>query len=146
MNNALPENNDQKKTFQSGEEFVNRILIFSTDSDFCRSLTMLFQSKYQVVSATSIEELLTIVSKEGVDLLLIDSTKSDKDILLAVKNIKLTFSKLVIVLMYVYKYSDGEQEKQFRQYVDAILYKPVEASKLMDTMDDLLLTQNGNIK
>jgi DNA-binding NtrC family response regulator len=142
MNNVSSKNNGQEISTHTGEEYSKRILIFSTDNDFCRSLTMLFQSKYQVVSATSIEELQMKMSKEKVDLLLTDSTKSDKDIFLVVKNIKSTYPHLFIVLLYVYKYSDVEQEKQFRQYVDAILYKPVDASKLMDIMDDLLTSKN----
>jgi DNA-binding NtrC family response regulator len=141
MNNVSAKNSVREKSTHAGEEFSQRILIFSTDNDFCRSLTMLFQSKYQVVSATSIEELQMKMSKERVDLLLTDSTKSDKDIFLVVKNIKSTYPHLYIVLLYVYKYSDREQEKQFRQYVDAILYKPVDASKMMDIMDDLLASK-----
>ena len=144
MNIISAKNNDQEKSTHTSEEFSQRILIFSTDNDFCRSLTMLFQSKYQVVSATSIEELQMKMSKERIDLLLTDSTKSDKDIFLVVKNIKSTYPHLFIVLLYVYKYSDGEQEKQFRQYVDAILYKPVDAPKMMDIMDDLLTSKNRN--
>jgi DNA-binding NtrC family response regulator len=145
MKNVAAKNNGQEISNHTGEEFSKRILIFSNDNDFCRSLTMYFQSKYEVVSASSIEELLVILSKEKFDLLLTDSTKSDKDIFPAIKNIKSTYPHLYIVLLYVYKSSDGEQEKQFRQCVDAILYKPVDASKMMDIMNDLLGQRNKKI-
>jgi DNA-binding NtrC family response regulator len=138
MSNVSSENKNEGKSANTGSEFSKKILIFSTDHDFCRSLTMLFQSKYQVISVTSIEELQIKVTQEQVDLLLTDSTKWDKDIFLVVKNIKSAYPQLFIVLLYVYQYSDSEQEKQFRKYVDAILYKPVDASKMMDIMDDLL--------
>jgi DNA-binding NtrC family response regulator len=123
--------------------FTKKVAIFSLDADFCKNLTLLFRSRYQVSSANSVDELIQCLIDEKINLLLIDSTKLDKDFLLFIKKVKKSYPNILIVLLYVFKYSEGEIEKQFRQYVDVIMYKPVDATQMMSAIDGLLM-KNGN--
>lgn len=115
-----------------------KILIFSEDIDFCRSLTLLFQSKYDVLSTTVIEETFDLVGKEKVDLILADSAISDERILSAIKKIKNVRTEIIIILLYVYNFSNIELEKNYREFVDGLFYKPVDIYQVMSVIKDLL--------
>jgi DNA-binding NtrC family response regulator len=128
------------KLDQTTGNHKKKILIFSTDIDFCKSLMMLFQSKYDVISTTEMDNIFTIIANDQVDLLLTDSAKSERDILRAIKNIKSVVKELFVVLLYIYKFSEEETENEFRKYVNTILYKPIDVSQLEKILDTLLVT------
>jgi PleD family two-component response regulator len=128
------------KLDQTTGNHKKKILIFSTDFDFCKSLEMLFQSKYDVFSTTDMDSLFSIIANDQVDLLLTDSAKSERDILRVIKNIKSVVRELFVVLLYVYKFTEEETENEFRKYVNTILYKPIDVSQLENILDTLLVT------
>jgi DNA-binding NtrC family response regulator len=116
---------------------LKKILIFSADTDFCRSLTFLFQSKYHVTSTTILEELEVLIRKERIDLLLADSNKSDERVYIFIQNLKDIYINLLIVLLDVRKSFGLKTEENIRTYVDEILLKPVNANQMLDVIDEL---------
>lgn len=125
-------------TITHTNQYSKKILIFSEDIDFCRSLTLLFQFKYDVISTTVIEEIFDLVGKEKVDLILVDSAISDERILSAIKKIKNIRTEIIIILLYIYKFSNIELEKNYRECVDGLFYKPVDIYQVMGVIKDLL--------
>lgn len=125
-------------TITHTNQYSKKILIFSEDIDFCRSLTLLFQFKYDVISTTVIEEIFDLVGKEKVDLILVDSAISDERILSAIKKIKNIRTEIIIILLYIYKFSNIELERNYRECVDGLFYKPVDIYQVMGVIKDLL--------
>lgn len=115
-----------------------KILIFSSDSDFCRSLALLFQSMYEVYFTTSVDELLKIIKEKNINLVIADSPVSDGTVYPFVQTAREQYPNLFIVLLYVYKFSNINLEKKYRQHVDALFYKPVDINQLTTIINSLL--------
>lgn len=120
------------------DKIQQKVLIFSSDSDFCRSLALLFQSMYEVYFTTSINELLKFIEEKNINLLIVDSPVSDGTVYPSIRDARVQYPKLFIVLLYVYKFSNIDLEKKYRQYVDALFYKPVDINQLTNIINSLL--------
>lgn len=115
-----------------------KILIFSSDSDFCRSLALLFQSMYEVHFTTSVDELLQTIREKNINLVIADSPVSDGTVYPFIQTARVQYPNLFIVLLYVYKFSNIDLEKKYRQHVDALFYKPVDINQLTNIINSLL--------
>lgn len=120
------------------DKIQQKVLIFSRDSDFCRSLALLFQSMYEVYFTTSINELLKFIEEKTINLLIVDSPVSDGTVYPSIRDARVQYPNLFIVLLYVYKFSNIDLEKKYRQYVDALFYKPVDINQLTNIINSLL--------
>ncbi|MDI6803960.1 MAG: hypothetical protein QME58_08965 [Bacteroidota bacterium] len=120
------------------DEIPQKILIFSRDSDFCKSLALLFQSMYEVYFTTSIDELLKIINDKNINLVIADSPVSDGTVYPSIRDARVQYPDLFIVLLYVYKFSNIDLEKKYRQHVDALFYKPVNINQLTNVINALL--------
>lgn len=132
--------------FTNKDDNLKKILIFSADTDFCRSLTLLFQSEYQVISTTILEELEVLIRKERIDLLLTDSNKSDERVYILIQNLKDIYKNLFIVLLDVRKSFGSETKENIHKYVDEILFKPVDANQMLEVISSLLVLKCNNSK
>lgn len=115
-----------------------KILIFSSDSDFCRSLALLFQSMYEVYFTTYVDELLQIIKEKKINLVIADSFVSDGTVYPFIHTARVQYPNLHIVLLYVYKFSNIDLEKKYRQHVDVLFYKPVDINQLTNVINGLL--------
>ncbi len=140
MNKDVNVNITEQQFSKNNEHFFKKILIFSEDSDFCRSLALLFQSKYQVIYTTNLEELNALINNERIDLLLADSNKSDQQVYYFILNLKNQYKNLLIVLVDIYKSFGTETKENIHTYVDEILLKPVEAIQMLDVIDQLFVS------
>lgn len=146
MNKDVNVNITEQQFSKNNEHFLKKILIFSADTDFCRSLTLLFQSKYHVISTTILEELEVLIRKERIDLLLADSNKSDERVYILIQNLKDIYINLLIVLVDVYKSFGTETKENIHTYVDEILFKPVDANQMLNIINELLATKGKKIR
>ncbi len=120
------------------DKLQQKVLIFSRDSDFCRSLALLFQSMYEVYFTTSTDELLKIINEKNINLVIADSPVSDGSVYPSIRDARVQYPDLFIVLLYVYKFSNIDLEKKYRQHVDALFYKPVDINQLTNVINALL--------
>lgn len=117
------------------EKQKNKIVIYSTDLDLCKSISMLLQSEFEIkYSTASLNNIDT-----NIDLLIVDVPVSDGEILNALKLIKAKKPSIKILLLYVYKIYNKEIEKFYRSYADIILYKPIEINQLIIAVNNLIL-------
>jgi DNA-binding response OmpR family regulator len=121
------ETGDQKKT----------ILLYSPDLNFCFSLSMLFQDRYNVITTTNLGMLDKLVADYSANLILVDAVPSEKLIerLAALRGLN---TKLPIILLYVYNAKDVNLDHMIREHVDSVFYKPFEILPVSKRIEELL--------
>src|SRR5512140_2428601 len=108
-----PEEDGAKKT----------ILIYSPDLNFCFSLSMLFQNRYNVSTTTNLGMLETFLANYSADLVMIDAFPSTK-IVQTLEGLKELKRHLPIIMLYVYNSKEVGMDKAIRGHVDSVFYKP----------------------
>lgn len=116
-----------------------KILICSSDTDLSDSISMLFESMYDT-ECSKCENLIKKV-QSGYDVLIIDVPMNEDYLLNIIKGIKRIKPEMPIILLYVYKLSNEELERNFRAYSDYILYKPIDILHLTHTIENLLIVK-----
>jgi len=121
------EQGDQKKT----------ILLYSPDLNFCFSLSMLFQDRYNVITTTNLGMLDKLVADYAADLVLVDAVPSEKLIerVTALRGLK---KELPIIMLYVYSAKDVNLDRTIRDHVDSVFYKPFEIVPVSRRIEELL--------
>ncbi len=119
------------------DEKKKTILIYSPDMNFCFSLSMLFQDRYNVITTTNLGMLEKFLATHTIDLVMIDAVPSEKMVerLGALKELN---QNLPIIMSYVYSAKDVNLDQAIRQRVDSVFYKPFEVNTVSRRIDDLL--------
>jgi DNA-binding NtrC family response regulator len=119
------------------EEGKRTILIYSPDLNFCFSLSMLFQDRYNVITTTSIGSLDKFVSDYSADLVLIDAVPSEK-LLQRIEALKQLKADLPLIMLYVYNGKDVRLDQNLRKQVAAVFYKPFEVAAVSQKIQEIL--------
>ena len=113
------------------------ILIYSPDLNFCFSLSMLFQNRYNVSTTTNLGMLETFLANYSADLVLIDASPTAK-IVQTLEGLKELKRHLPIIMLYVYNSRDVDMDKAIRGHVDSVFYKPFDISAVSKRIEELL--------
>ena len=113
------------------------ILIYSPDLNFCFSLSMLFQDRYNVITTTNLGLLDKFVGTYSADLVIIDAIPSKK-ILGRLEGLRGVKSDLPIIMLYVYNSKEVELDTAIRKHVDSVFYKPFEIDSVSERIGSLL--------
>ena len=119
------------------DESKKTILIYSPDLNFCFSLSMLFQDRYNVITTTNVGMLERFVGTYSPDLVMMDAVPSQK-ILDRLEELKSVKRNLPIIMLYVYSAKDVTLDQAIRSRVDSVFYKPFEVNTVSCRIDDLL--------
>lgn len=111
------------------------IIIYSPDLNFCFSLSMLFQDRYNVMTTTSLSMLEDMVIQHTTDLLILDAVPSAKII---ERLDRLKEASVPIIMLYVYSPKGTPFEPAIRCRVDAVFYKPFDIADVARRVDELL--------
>lgn len=122
-----PEEDGAKKT----------ILIYSPDLNFCFSLSMLFQNRYNVSTTTNLGMLETFLANYSADLVMIDAFPSTK-IIQTLEGLKELRRYLPIIMLYVYNSKEVAMDQAIRGHVDSVFYKPFDISAVSKRIEELL--------
>jgi DNA-binding NtrC family response regulator len=130
---------DIRKPAQAAEveEGKRTILIYSPDLNFCFSLSMLFQDRYNVITTTSIGSLDKFVADYSANLVLIDAVPSER-LLQRVDALKQLKADLPIIMLYVYNAKDVSLDRTLRRQVAAVFYKPFEVAAVSQKIQEIL--------
>jgi DNA-binding NtrC family response regulator len=121
------ESSEEKKT----------ILIYSPDLNFCFSLSMLFQDRYNVITTTNIGMLDKLVADHSANLVMVDAVPTEK-LIERLESLKGLNQHLPIILLYVYSSKDMAMDKVIRAHVDSVFYKPFEIAPVSKRIEELL--------
>jgi DNA-binding NtrC family response regulator len=120
------------------EEGKKTILIYSPDLNFCFSLSMLFQDRYNVITTTNIGSLDKFVADYSADLVLIDAVPSEK-LLQRVDALKQLKADLPLIMLYVYNGKDVRFDQCLRKQATAVFYKPFEVAAVSQKIQEILV-------
>ena len=113
------------------------ILIYSSDLNFCFSLSMLFQDRYNVITTTNAMMLETFVTHYAANLMIVDAAPSSK-IIDTLQRVKDFNRQLPVIMLYVYNSKEQALDRTVRNEVDAVFYKPFDLSAMSKRIDELL--------
>lgn len=113
------------------------ILIFSPDTNFCLSLSMLFQDRYNVVTTTDLALIEELAADNGASLAIVDEVPSDQ-VISAIDSLHGSCEGIPVVMLYVYNSRDVALDRAMRSHADAVFYKPVEISAVSKCIDEIL--------
>ena len=126
------------------DETKKTILIYSPDLNFCFSLSMLFQDRYNVITTTNSSMLQTFVAHYAANLVIVDASPTEKmiDVLHRVKELN---RQLPIIMLYVYSPKEASLDKAVRSEVDSVFYKPFDLSAMSKRINELLPMMDANV-
>ena len=122
---------------QDMDEKKKTIIIYSPDLNFCFSLSMVFQDRYNVITTTNLGMLEKFVAIYSADLVIVDAVPSDK-LIERIDVLKGSTGTLPVIVLYVYSGRDVALDRAIRTHVDSVFYKPFEINAISKRIDELL--------
>lgn len=119
------------------DETKKTILIYSPDLNFCFSLSMLFQDRYNVITTTNPGMLETFVGEYAADLVVVDAVPSEK-MIERLDGLKALNNCLPIIMIYVYSQKEIMLDSTIRRHVDSVFYKPFDVADMSKRIAELL--------
>lgn len=140
MNMTIPTDAEKEPQFARRDVDGNKktIIIYSPDLNFCFSLSMLFQDRYNVITTTNMGMLEEFVESHSADLVMIDAVPSES-IIERLGRLKRTKKNLPVFILYVYNSKDVKLDRAIRDHVDSVFYKPFEISTISRRINELLM-------
>jgi DNA-binding response OmpR family regulator len=129
--------NGSRSSVATMEEGKKTILIYSPDLNFCFSLSMLFQDRYNVITTTNAGMLKSFVSHYSANLLILDAPPSEQ-IIEHLHTLKDLNCHLPIIMLYVYSPKEASLDGKVRQNVDSVFYKPFDLAAVSKRINELL--------
>ena len=131
-------NNQKRPTMLPNVDTEKRtILIYSPDLNFCFSLSMLFQDRYNVVTTTNPGMLESFVDHYAADLVIVDALPTEK-MIERLAGLKSRDQRLPILMLYVCGPRDTALDALARQHVDSVMYKPFDVADMARRIAELL--------
>ncbi|MEK7671687.1 MAG: hypothetical protein AAB344_05655 [Bacteroidota bacterium] len=121
------------------DENKKTVLIYSPDLNFCFSLSMLFQDRYNVITTTSSSMLEELVRNYAASLLIVDASPTEK-LLGLLHHVKELNKQLPIIMLYVYSPKEAHLDRAARSEVDSVFYKPFDLTAMSKRINELLPT------
>lgn len=119
------------------DENKKSIIIYSPDLNFCFSLSMVFQDRYNVITTTNLGMLEKFVAIYSADLVIVDAVPTEK-LIGRIDGLRGTNRRLPVIILYVYSAKDVTLDRAVRGHVDSVFYKPFEISAVSKRIDELL--------
>ena len=113
------------------------ILIYSPDLNFCFSLSMVFQDRYNVITTTNLGMLEKFVAIYSADLVIVDAVPTEK-LIQRIDGLRTSNRVLPVIILYVYSSKEVAMDRVIRSHVDSVFYKPFEISAVAKRIDELL--------
>lgn len=119
------------------DEKKKTILIYSPDLNFCFSLSMLFQNRYNVITTTDATMLEKFVANYAANLVIVDASPTAK-MLERLQKVKASNPTVPIIMLYVYSPKEAQWDRAARQNVDSVFYKPFDLPAMSKRISELL--------
>lgn len=120
---------------------MKKILLLDSDKKFVKSLEILLNDRYQLISTYHPNLALPIIKKQKIDLLLTDVDFRNVPVLPFFKQVRAVQPDVFIVLMYTVFGQHEDTEVEIKQFVDDVLYKPFDPDVLFDILEKRLNNQ-----
>ncbi len=128
---------DQRPVPPSRGEERQSIVLYSPDMDYCMSLRLLFQDRYNMITTTDASMVVTIVNAFQPDLVIIDALPTLR-MRRRVELMKRNNAGLRVMIFCTQRISDQEVHEFLRISVDAVFSKPVDLVEITDRIHELV--------
>lgn len=119
------------------DENKKTIIIYSPDLNFCFSLSMVFQDRYNVITTTNMGMLEKFVAIYSADLVIVDAVPTDS-LIGRIDALRASKQNLPVIILYVYTPKDMALDRTIRAHVDSVFYKPFEINAVSKRIDEIL--------
>lgn len=120
----------------SGREDRQAIVLYSPDMDYCMSLRLLFQDRYNMITTTDVNMVVTIVNAFQPDLVIIDALPTQR-MRHRVELMKRNNADLRVMFFCTQRFPDQEIHDFIHTSVDAVFSKPVDLTEITDRIQEL---------
>jgi DNA-binding NtrC family response regulator len=118
----------------AGSKKKETILVHSADPDLSKSLSILLQNQFKVVTTETVEDLGLQRNNKCVSLLVVDLERSIPSLLGEFEFRRLQNSDAPIIVLYAFRQGKPEWEKRIRSLANQVLYKPVQIEQILDAI------------
>ena len=129
-------------TVQRNNTHGETIVLFSPDMDFCMSLRLLYQEKYEIVTTTDPEMILDLVASFHPDLVILDAFPTNP-MRRRFKEIKKEYPAAQIMVFYASQFNDRGVREVLRTSVDAAFSKPIDLNEVTERIYGLITGDRG---
>lgn len=119
---------------KNGKKKRETILIHSADKDLTKSLSILLQDQYNIVTTETVEELGSQRNNTCVSLLVVDLERSIPLLLAEFEFRHLQEDDAPIIVLYAFRQGKPEWEQKIRALANEVLYKPVQIEQILDAI------------
>lgn len=118
------------------KEEQQAIVLYSPDMDYCMSLRLLFQDRYNMITTTDVNMLVTIVNAFQPDLVIIDALPTER-MRRRVELMKRANAAMRVMFFYTQRFADSDVHEFLRTSVDAVFSKPVDLAEITERIREL---------
>lgn len=118
------------------KEEQQAIVLYSPDMDYCMSLRLLFQDRYNMITTTDVNMLVTIVNAFQPDLVIIDALPTER-MRRRVEMMKRANAAMRVMFFYTQRFADSDVHEFLRTSVDAVFSKPVDLAEITERIREL---------
>ena len=118
----------------SGARVKKTILLHSADKDMMKSLSILLQEQYTIISTQTVEELELQRTNNSIYLLVVDLERSIPALLSEFESRRKQGSNAPIIVLYAFRQGRPDWEKRIRLLADRVLYKPVPIEQILEAI------------
>lgn len=119
-----------------GKDEQQAIVLYSPDMDYCMSLRLLFQDRYNMITTTDVNMLVTIVNAFQPDLVIIDALPTER-MRRRVELMKRANAAMRVMFFYTQRFADSDVHEFLRTSVDAVFSKPVDLAEITERIREL---------
>ena len=121
---------------REGKDEQQAIVLYSPDMDYCMSLRLLFQDRYNMITTTDVNMLVTIVNAFQPDLVIIDALPTER-MRRRVELMKRANAAMRVMFFYTQRFADSDVHEFLRTSVDAVFSKPVDLAEITERIREL---------
>lgn len=131
-------NDKRTKATAVGTEKPRRtVLFYSPDVDFCVSIRLLFQDRYQVVTVSDPEMLMVMVREFRPYVMIVDSAPT-KTMQQRFEVIKRENPRIRVMSFYAPQFNSGPETRSHFPGVDAAFSKPIDLAEVTKSMGEMM--------
>ena len=128
---------DRRPDSSAAREDAQAIVLYSPDMDYCMSLRLLFQDRYNMITTTDLNMLVTIVNAFQPDLVIIDALPTQR-MRRRVELMKHGNAEMRVMFFCTQRFTDQEVHEFIRSSVDAVFSKPVDLVEITERIRELV--------
>jgi DNA-binding NtrC family response regulator len=114
----------------------NTILIHSADRDLTKSLSIVLQDQFTILTTETVTELSRQRENHTVSLIVVDLEKSIPELIEELQLWRQSASSVPIIVLYAFRVTKPNWEISIRTLTTQLLYKPVQIEQILEAISN----------